>query len=149
MQCSSRVHKASVASAARSARIGSARSGPRPQRERAQRHASALHTQPHLAKSGAGLASRSTAGAEGTAASRSCSALPECIKRVSPARRVARASEAHVLCLAPRESERRDTRARYTRNPTSRSQGQGWQVGARLAPKERRRLARAVLFQSA
>ena len=53
-----------------------------------------------------------------------------CMERVSPARRGARASEAHVLGLVPRESERRDAQARYTRKPPRAVRGQGWHVGA-------------------
>ena len=36
---------------------------------------------------------------------------------IASAARRARASEAHVLGLVPRESERRGAQARYTRNP--------------------------------
>ena len=70
-------------------------------------------------------------GAEGTAASRSCSALPWCMDRVSPARRGARASEAHVLGLVPRESERSGAQARYTRKPPRAVRGRAgtWEQG--------------------
>ena len=143
------MHGASVASAARRARVGSARAGPRPQRERAQRRASALHAQATSRSEGQGWHVGARAGAEGTAASRSCSALPRCVEQVSPARRGARASEAHVLGLVPRESERRDAQARYTRKPPRAVRGRAgtWEHG--LAPKERRLLARAVPFHSA
>ena len=45
LQCPSIVHGPSAAGLARRARVGSARAGPRPRRERAQWHASALHAQ--------------------------------------------------------------------------------------------------------
>jgi len=45
VQCPSAVYEMSVASAARRARVGSARAGPRPQRERAQESASVLRAQ--------------------------------------------------------------------------------------------------------
>ena len=58
----------------------------------------------------------------------------------------ARASEAHVLGLVPRESERRGAQARYKRKPPRAVRGRAgtWEHG--LAPKERRLLARAVPF---
>ena len=71
-------------------------------------------------------------GADGTAASRSCSALPLRMDRVSPARRGARAAEAPVLGLAPRESERRRrAQARYTRKPPRAMRGRAgtWEQG--------------------
>ena len=203
VQCPSIVYGPSVASAARRARVGSARAGPRPQRERAQWRASALHAQattrneregwhegagawrrrngglslvqcPSIVygPSVAGLARRARAseapvlglvpresersgaqarytrkppravrgragtweqgpGADGTAASRSCSALPWCMERVSPARRGARASEAPVLGLVPRESERSGAQARYTRKPPRAVRGRAgtWEQG--------------------
>jgi len=83
-------------------RAGSACAGPRPQRERAQRRASALHAQATSRSEGQGWHVGARAGVEGTAASRSCSALPQCVEQVSPARRGARASEAHTLGLVPK-----------------------------------------------
>ena len=73
-------------------------------------------------------------GPEGTAASRSCSALPRCEEQVPPARRGARASEAPVLDLVPRESERSGAQARYTRKPPRAVRGRAgtWEHG--LAP---------------
>ena len=77
-----------------------------------------------------------------------CPFMVRAVSVASAARR-ARASEAHVLGLVPRESERRDTQARYTRKPPRAVRGKAgtWKHG--LAPKERRLLARAVPFHGA
>ena len=70
-------------------------------------------------------------GADGTAASRSCSALPLRMDRVSPARRGARAAEAPVLGLAPRESERaQESASALHAQATTRNEREGWYVGA-------------------
>ena len=103
VQCPSIVRGASVASAARRARAESARAGPRPQRERAQRRASALHAQDTSRSEGQGWRVEARAGAEGTAASRPCSALPWCVEQVSPARRGARARRKRVCWASSQE----------------------------------------------
>ena len=107
-----------------------------------------LQVQATSRSEGQGLHVGARAGAEGTAASRSCSVLSWRVDRASPARRGARASEAHVLGFVPRESERRGAQARYTRKPPRAVRGRTgtWEHG--LAPKERRLLARAVPFHS-
>ena len=71
------------------------------------------------------------------------------MKQVALARRGVRASEAQVLGFVPRESERRDAQARYTRKPPRAVRGRAgtWEHG--LEPKERRILARAVPVHSA
>ena len=77
VQCPSIAYGPSVASAARRARGGSARAGPRPQRERARSRAQARYTRkpPRAVRGRAGTWEQGP-GADGTAASRSCSALP-------------------------------------------------------------------------
>ena len=118
VQCPSMVYGPSVASAARRARVGSARAGPRPQRERAQWRASALHAQATTRSEregwhvGAGAWRRRNGGLS----------LVQCPfivygPSVASAARRARASEAPVLGLVPRESERSGAQARYTRKP--------------------------------
>ena len=68
---------------------------------------------------------------------------------VASAVRRARTSEAHMLGLVPRESERSGKQACYTRKPPRAVSGmvKTWEHG--LAPKERRLLARAVPFHGA
>ena len=144
------VRGASVASAARRARVGSARAGPRPQRERAQRRASALHAQATSRSEGQGwhVGARAWRRRNGGFSLVQCPSMVHGASVASAARR-ARASEAHVLGLVPRESERRGAQARYTRKPPREVRGRAgtWEHG--LAPKERRLLARAVPFHSA
>ena len=103
----------------------------------------------HLAQRGPGLARGNTALHRRKAASRSCSALPKCMYQLPPARRGARAQQAHVLRLLPRASQRSGAQAHYTRKFSRAVQGRAgtWEHG--LAPKERRLLARAVPFHSA
>ena len=113
------------------ARVGSARAGPRPQRERAQWRASALHAQATSRSEGQGWHVGARAGAEGTAASRSCSALPWCVDRVSPARRGARARRKRTCWASSPERASAETRKRATRASHLASEGQGWHVGAR------------------
>ena len=97
------------------ARVGSARAGPRPQRERAQRRASALHAQATSRSEGQGWHVGARAGAEGTAASRSCSALPWCVERASPARRGARARRKRTCWASSPERASAVARKRATR----------------------------------
>ena len=140
----------SVTSAAWRARVRSARAGPRPKRERVQRRASALHAQAISRSKGQGWNVGSRAGAEGTAASRLCSAsFTVHGANVACAARRARESEPHVLGLVPRESERSGAQAHYTRKPPRAVEGRAgtWEHG--LAPKERRLLTRAVPFHGA
>ena len=97
------------------ARVGSARAGPRPQRERAQWRASALHAQATSRSEGQGWHVGARAGAEGTAASRSCSALSRCMKQVSPARRGARARRKRTCWASSPERASAEARKRATR----------------------------------
>ena len=82
------------------------------------------------------LARGSTALHRRRAASRSCSALPWGMERPQPARRSARARQAHVLRLLPRERQRSGAQARYTRKPAHEvgAAAGTWEHG--LAPKK-------------
>ena len=135
VQCPTIAYGPSVASAARRARGGSARAGPCPYTERAseRRRARARYARkPPRAMRGRAGTWEQGPGADGTAASRSCSALPLRMDRVSPARRGARAAAAPVLGLAPRESERAQESASALRaQATTRNEREGWHVGAR------------------
>ena len=135
VQCPSIAYGPSVASAARRARGGSARAGPRPpERASERRRARARYARkPPRAMRGRAGTWEQGPGADGTAASRSCSALPLRMDRVSPARRGARAAEAPVLGLVPnRESERAQESASALRaQATTRNEREGWHVGAR------------------
>ena len=84
----------------------------------------------------AALARGSTAFHRRRAASRSCSALSQGVERPQPARRGARARQARVLRLLPRESQRSGAQARYTRKPALEvgAAAGTWEHG--LAPKK-------------
>ena len=104
----------------------------------------------HLAQCRAGLSRGSTGWRriDGGCSLVQCPSTVHGTSAASAARH-ARASEANVLGLVPRESERRGAQARYTRKPPRAVRGRAgtWKHG--LVPKERRLLARAVPFQSA
>ena len=99
-------------------RVGSARAGPRPQRERAQWRASALHAQATSRCEGQGwhVGARAWRRRTGGLSPEQCPSMVYRPSVVSLARR-ARASDAHVLGLVPKESERSGAQARYTRKP--------------------------------
>ena len=132
------------------ARVGSARAWPRPQRERAQRRASALHAQATSRSEREGW----HAGAQACRRRNGGFSLVQCPSivrgaEVASAARCAYASKAHVLGFVPRESQRRGAQERYTRKPPRAVRGRAGMWEHELAPKERRPLARAVIFYSA
>ena len=114
------------------ARVGSAHAGPRPQRERAQWRASALHAQATSRSEGQGwhVAARAWRRKNGGFSLVQCPSITRKPSLASLARS-ARASEAHMLGLVPRESERSGAQARYTRKQTHAVRGRAgtWHRG--------------------
>ena len=144
------MHGASVASTARRARVGSARAGPRPQRERAQRRASALHAQarPRAVRGRAGTWEHRLAPKERRLLARAVpfhSAWNECRQRGAARARRKRTCWASSPERASAGERKRATRASHLR--AVRGRAGTWEHG--LAPKERRLLARAVPFHGA
>ena len=131
MQCPSAVHGMSVASAARRARVESARAGPRSQRERAQRRASALHAQATTCNEtegwyvGAGAWHRRNGGLSLV----QCPSIAYGPSVASAARR-ARGGSARAW-PRPRESERaQESASALHAQATTRNEREGWYMGA-------------------
>ena len=131
-QCPSIVHGPSAAGLARRARVGSERAGPRPQRERAQWCASALHAQAttRSEREGWHVEARAWRRRNGGLSLVRCPSIVYGSSAAGLARR-ARASEAHVLGLVPRKSERSGAQAWYTRKPPRAVRGRAgtWKHG--------------------
>ena len=148
-QCASTAHGTNATSAARRMPIESARGAPPPKRERAQWRASALHAQPTSSSEDKGWHMGARPCAARRAASRSGSALSQRMEQVLPARRGGCTSQARVLRLLPRESERSGAQTCYTRNPPRnvKSRAGMWKHG--LAQQEGRIFAQAMPLHSA
>ena len=116
VQCPSMVYGPSVAGLARRARASEAHVLGLVPRERERSSAQARYTRkpPRAVRGRAGTWEQGP-GAEGTAASRSCSALPWCMDRVSPAWRGARARRKRTCWASSPERESAVARKRATR----------------------------------
>ena len=149
VQCSFIVHVAIAASAARRARVASARAAPPPQREPAQWRASALHAQATPRSAGQSWHVRSRpCTEEGRLLARAVSfhgVWSECRQRGA-----ARARVGSARAAPPPNRERAQWRASALRTQaTSPSKGQGWHGGARPCIEGGRLLACAVPFHGA
>ena len=131
VQCPSMVYGPSVAGLARRARASEAHVLGLVPRERERSGAQARYTRkpPRAVRGRAGTWEQGP-GAEGTAASRSCSALPWCMDRVSPAWRGARARRKRTCWASSPERESAVRASALHAQATTRSEREGWHVGA-------------------
>ena len=125
------VYGPSVAGLARRARASEAHVLGLVPRERERSGAQARYTRkpPRAVRGRAGTWEQGP-GAEGTAASRSCSALPWCMDRVSPAWRGARARRKRTCWASSPERESAVRASALHAQATTRSEREGWHVGA-------------------
>ena len=105
---------ATITHAARRARTANAHAVPPPERQRAKWHARASHPKYGCAKKRPQLARQTTVLHQRREDSRRCSALPSRTERPKSSRHGARALQARMVRLLPKDSERNGTPARAT-----------------------------------